>query len=290
VKRLLVLLAVMLLSSLMVLPALANDHSSDQPLTALVDMGEVPAAFLSPAGQPEGLVVDITAALAKRLGRPGYKIVDVDWSGIFAALNAKKGEFIAATTNITPDRVKVLDFTEPWMNTAQAMAINVKNKGVITGLDSLKGRTIATNTGSVSDDWLVAHQKEYGYKIDRYNHTLDALMAVQTGRDDAVIGDVSTIAYAVKDKSTMTLAFTIPTGEQYGFVCRKGDPFRNQLEAALEGLKLDGTLAAIYKKWFGVDPEPYSPVTTVYAGYGVPGMDGFQMIYHQPLFAPPTGN
>lgn len=289
-KRLLVLLAVLLVSSLMVLPTLADDHPSNQPLTAAVDMGEVPAAFLSPTGQPEGFVVDITAALAQRLGRPGYKIVDVQWSGIFAALNAEKVEFIAATTNITPDRVKVLDFTEPYMNTAQAIAINVKNKGVIKSLDDLKGRTIATNTGSVSDDWLVAHQKQYGYKIDRYDQTLDALMAVETGRDDGVIGDVSTIAYAVKDKPSTMLAFSIPTGQQYGFVCRKGDPFRNQLEAALEGLKLDGTLATIYKKWFGTDPAPFSPITTVYAGYGVPGMDGFQMIYHQPLFAPPSSN
>jgi polar amino acid transport system substrate-binding protein len=66
-------------------------------------------------------------------------------------------------------------------------------------------------------------------------------------------------------------------------------PFRNdnaalrdKLENALECMKLDGTLSKLYVKWFGVDPEPGSSTVTVYPGYGVPGMPGYDPTPHEP--------
>ena len=54
------------------------------------------------------------------------------------------------------------------------------------------------------------------------------------------------------------------------------------LENALECMKLDGALSKLYVKWFGVDPEPGSSTVTVYPGYGVPGMPGYDPTPHKP--------
>jgi polar amino acid transport system substrate-binding protein len=57
---------------------------------------------------------------------------------------------------------------------------------------------------------------------------------------------------------------------------------RNQLEDALECMKTDGTMAKLYEKWFGLPPEPGSTVTTVFPGYGAPGMPGYDPTPHKP--------
>ena len=40
-------------------------------------------------------------------------------------------------------------------------------------------------------------------------------------------------------------------------------------------MKLDGTIAAMHEKWFGIKPAPGSAAVTVFPGYGVPGMPGY---------------
>jgi len=276
--RVLVLMAV--LAMVVVVPIVAQ---SDQPLRAAVDMGYVPFAFVNENGEELGYAVDLANALAERMGRPSAEIVSVAWSGIFAALDAGRVDFIVAPTNIRPARAENMAFTEPYMDTAQLIAFNIKYAGTVTTFEDLAGLTIGVNAGSVSDDWLVDNQAAYGYKIDRYDNLLDALLAVDTGRIDGVISDYEATAYAAKDRPNVVPGLTITGDEQYGLPCQKNNTeFRNELERALEGIKLDGTLQAIHEKWFGVAPGDYSSSNLVYIGYGVPGMSGFQLIYHAP--------
>jgi len=280
-KRVIAVMMMVAVASLLALPAFADDHPSDQPLRAAVDMGFVPFAFLTETGEAAGFAVDLANALAEELGRPGAEIVDVNWSGIFAALFASKVEFIVAPTNITEARAKEMDFTEPYMDTAELIAINAKDKDKIKTLDDLEGKVIGVNTGSSGHTWLMENQERYGFKIDQYDRMPDAMMAVQVGRIDAGIGDLEAVAYYVKDKPELFGAIAVPTGQQYGLPCRKADPFRNELEQALENLKLNGTLAEVHEKWFGRPAEVGSAATLVYIGYGVFGLPGFELTYHE---------
>ena len=47
-------------------------------------------------------------------------------------------------------------------------------------------------------------------------------------------------------------------------------------------MKLDGTIAAMHEKWFGIKPAPGSAAVTVFPGYGVPGMAGYDPTEHTP--------
>ena len=42
------------------------------------------------------------------------------------------------------------------------------------------------------------------------------------------------------------------------------------------------TIAKFHEKWFGVKPAPGSAAVTVFAGYGVPGMEGYDPTEHTP--------
>jgi polar amino acid transport system substrate-binding protein len=252
------------------------DHPADQPMKAAVDMGFVPFAYLNDKGEPEGFAVDLANALAEELGRPGAEIVDVEWSGIFAALFAKKVEYIVAPTNIRKERAEQMDFTEPYMDTAELIAVNVKDKNNIKTLEDLKGKTIGVNTGSSGHAWLQDNQSKYGFQIDEYDAMPAAAQAVQVGRIDGVIGDRDAVGYYAADKKELVSAILIPTGEQYGLPLRKGDPYRDVMEDALVKLKKNGTLKRLYKKWFGDDPPKDSAVVNEFPGYGPPGMPGYK--------------
>jgi polar amino acid transport system substrate-binding protein len=252
------------------------DHPADKPMKAAVDMGFVPFAYLNDKGEPEGFAVDLAKALAEELGRPDVEIVDVEWSGIFAALFAKKVEYIVAPTNVRKERAEQMDFTEPYMDTAELIAVNVKDKNKIKTVDDLKGKTIGVNTGSSGHAWLIDNQAKYGFEIDEYDGMPAAAQAVQVGRIDGVIGDRDAVGYYAADKKELVSAVLIPTGEQYALPLRKGDPYRDVMEDALVKLKKNGTLKKLYKKWFGDDPPKDSAVVQDYAGYGTPGMPGFK--------------
>jgi polar amino acid transport system substrate-binding protein len=47
----------------------------------------------------------------------------------------------------------------------------------------------------------------------------------------------------------------IPTGERFAMMARKDHPLIEQANDAITAMKEDGTMAAIHRKWFGVDPD-----------------------------------
>ena len=79
------------------------DHPKDKPLVVGSDFGVAPWMVRGASG-PEGFGVDMINEIARRIGRPGVEIVDINFSGLFAALFSKRIEFTVNPLNITADR------------------------------------------------------------------------------------------------------------------------------------------------------------------------------------------
>lgn len=62
------------------------------------------------------------------------------------------------------------------------------------------------------------------------------------------------------------LGVAFPVGDVFvqGVAFRKGDPLRDEYNTILNGMKRDGTLAALYEKWLGAKPGPDSSTVHVY--------------------------
>lgn len=88
------------------------DHPADRPMVVGSDFGVAPWMVRGPNG-PEGFGVDLMNEIARRLGRPGVEIVDVNFSGLFAALFAKRFEFTANPLNITEERAQRMQYGSP---------------------------------------------------------------------------------------------------------------------------------------------------------------------------------
>jgi polar amino acid transport system substrate-binding protein len=262
------------------LPALSQDHPEHAPLTAALDVGFAPYAFTDSDGAINGFSQELLVALASQLGRPSAEPQDVTFSAIFAGLFSKRYEMIAAPVNATKQRAESMLFSEPYLATESAMLVRTGTSA--KSLDDLRGKAIAVNNGSGGDKEVTEWSGEYKFAVQRYNTNPDAIQALMTGRADAVYVDANVARYATTQTPGAEVAFTIPVGLNVSYFFRKDDAeFRNTVDVALECLKKNGTMAEIYKKWFGVEPAAGSPAATIYPGYGVPGFDGYDPTEHE---------
>lgn len=257
--------------------------AQEKPLIAGFDGTFAPHAMAKLGGGVEGFNIDLILEAGKRMGRK-IEIFAGEFSGLIPAMQAGKISFVGAPTTVTPERAKTLLFTEGYLNTYYAFVIPA-GKPDIASLEELKGKTIATNKGSAYDKWLQENAAKYGWKAESYGTNADAMQAVSSGRADAGLTGNTVGAYAVL-RSSKQLAMSklkVDQGLVWGAAFRKEDvALRNAVEEAFECMKLDGTIAALHEKWFGLKPEAGSAAVTVYPGYGVPGMDGYDPAPHTP--------
>jgi len=255
------------------------DHPSDKPMVVGSDFGVAPW-MVRGAGGPEGFGVDMINDIGRRLGRP-VEIVDINFSGLFAALFSKRIEFTVNPLNITADRAERMLYTEPFFATGNGFLIRAREE--MGGFEDLKGKSVAVNRGTISDTWATQNAEKFGFEVQRYETFPDTVQAVITRRAFAALNEIPTAVYAASQNKAVKVGFKDFNGRNFGYAFRlESEPYRNKVEEAIECMKMDGTLTALYKKWYGEDPAAGSAIVTVYPGYGPPGFKGHSDVQHTP--------
>src|SRR5882757_6920464 len=259
-------------------PAFAQEAA---PLKTVVDGTFAPHAMPKLGGGYEGFNIDLADEIAKRLKRKS--VIDaVQFSGIVPALQAGTYDYVAAPTTVTKERADNMLFTEGYLNTDFQFLIK-KGAPKVDKLEDLKGKIVSVNKGSAYDSWARGLEEKIGWKVESFGTQTDAVQAVLAGRADANVAGNTVIAWAVKNNPQLELSYLYSTGLVWGAPLRKySGKLRKTIENAIECMKLDGMVAKMHEKWFGVKPAPGSAAVTVFAGYGVPGMAGYDPTEHTP--------
>jgi polar amino acid transport system substrate-binding protein len=264
-----------------VLIAAAPAFAEDPPLRTAVDGTFAPHAMPSLSGGYEGFNIDLANEIAKRLHRR-ITIDAAQYSGLLPALQAGTYDFIAAPTTVTKERAENLLFTEGYLNTDFQFLIK-KGAPKVEKLEDLKGKVVSVNKGSAYDSWARDLEPKIGWKVESFGTQTDAVQAVLAGRADANVAGNTAIAWAVKNNPQLELSYYYSTGLVWAAPLRKDSTeLRREIENAIECMKLDATIAKMHKKWFGIDPQPGSAAVTVFPGYGVPNMQGYDPTEHTP--------
>ena len=255
--------------------------AQEPPLRTGVDGTFAPHAMPKLDGGVEGFNVDLANEIGKRLGRK-VEITATQFSGLLPALQAGTFDFIAAPTTVTPDRAENLLFVEGYLNTDYQFVVK-KDTPDIKSLEEFKGKTISVNKGSAYDKWARDLEEKIGWKVESYGTNTDAVQAVLAGRAFANVAGNTVSAWAVKNNPQLKLSYLHSTGLVWSAPLRKDNvALRNRIDEAIECMKMDGTIARMHEKWFGTKPQPGSAAVTVYPGYGVPGMPGYDPTEHTP--------
>lgn len=270
-KKPLLVLAVFLLAGSVAVSALAADTleavTKKGVLVAGVKDTAPPFGFLDrDTGEIVGYEVDLLQAVAKKLGVK-LQLKAVTSSNRIPELIGGKIDIIAATMSRTPDRGKLIDFSDTYLTTGQKFLVKA---GTVKTLKDLEGKKIATAKGSTSE--LVVRKAVPSAKIELFDNYLQAAFALKRGEVDAVTTDGG-ILYGMLAMAKEREKYDIPdiriSKEEYVMGVRKGD--RRLLDAVngvLQDLSTSGDGMKIFDKWMAYTKAAAPPPPPPSGGAG----------------------
>ena len=216
------------------------------------DAAYAPFESLNSKKEVVGFDAEVIQAIAKKSGIQ-VKLVNTPWEGIFEALKNGERDIVISAVTITPERKQSLDFSEPYFEAKQLIA--VANNSKISKFTDLKTLKVGVQTGTTGDEVVQKLQGKTSPNIKRYESTPLAIKELQSGGVDAVVADNGVVVNYVANNASSKLK-TIDDAtfakEFYGIAVKKGNKdLLDKLNKGLAGIKADGTYDKIYKKYFG---------------------------------------
>ncbi len=198
-------------------------------------------------GKRTGFDIDLVDAIGKTMGKK-IEWTDIDFKGLIPGIISKRFDMAASAIYITPERAKVVDFSDSYYPGGLVILVK-KDNTTIHGPDDLAGKRVSVQVGTKSVGFL----KDNYPKVDRVEVEKNEEMfsLVDTGRvDAAVTGKPAAKLYAQKNPGVKVIDKQITT-EEYGFAISKDEPgLVKAVNEALAKLKADGTYQKLVDRWF----------------------------------------
>lgn len=172
-----------------------------------------------------GIDAEIAALIAEELGLT-LKIEDMEFDSIVTAVQLGKVDLGMAGMTVTEDRLKNVAFSSTYTTAKQV--IIVPEGSEIMGPDDLADKLIGVQLGTTGDVYAV---DDYGQEhVDEYNKGNDAILALTSGKVDAVIIDYEPAKKYVAANPGLQILETEYVIEEYAIALNLGN---DALEAAV---------------------------------------------------------
>ena len=232
-------------------------------------VGSTPTSFLfSQLDETDNGIRGFDAGLWQLLTRyilgdeSKWELTQIDSTTRESVLQSDQVDAVFATYSITEERQKLISFAGPYYTSKQAVMVKAGNKD-ITGIDSLAGKTVATQSGSTGPVILAEFAPEA--VVQEFKNDTEARTALEQGRVDAYVTDYTLLLNAiVKNPGAFEIAGdTFGEEDNYGIglpLDSDGVEFVNNW---LKKIEADGTWE---KLWMislgdrtGIDTAPAAP-------------------------------
>lgn len=192
-----------------------------------------------------GIDAEIAKAIADKLGLK-LEIQDMEFNSIITAVQSGKADIGLAGMTVTDERKQSVDFSDSYATGIQSVI--VKDGSSIKSIDDLKGKKIGVQLATTGDIYA---KDDFGEEnVEEYNKGADAVMALTSGKIDAVIIDNQPAKSFVETTDGLQILDTDYVQEDYAAAIAKGnDDLLNAVNGALKELKEDGTIQKILDKY-----------------------------------------
>jgi polar amino acid transport system substrate-binding protein len=210
-----------------------------------------PFEFVDDEGNITGFDIELMDAIAEAADFE-YEFVNTRWDGIFVALASGEFDAVISAATITDEREEMVDFSDPYFNAGQRIAVRA-DETEIEEPDDLDGVRVGVQLGTTGDIWLT---DETGAEVVRYDENTLAFQALANCEVDAAVADGPTAVDIIQANPEMELKVLpgVYTDEQYGIAV---NPERQDvLEAINDGLAAvqdSGVYDEIYDEYFGTE-------------------------------------
>lgn len=217
------------------------------------DLAIPPSGMMDASMKPTGSDVETAELLAKDWG------LTIEWVQTTGAtripnLQTDKADIVISTLSVTPERAKVIDFSEPYAALESVVGglktIDVKS------WDDLKGKTIAVSRGTTQDTALTNRAKEGGgFNVARYDDDATMVTAAVTGQADFVATSATIVnQIGVKNPQRPFEPKVLITTFNLAVGVKKGEPaLMAKINEWIAANIKNGKLNAIYKKYHGAE-------------------------------------
>lgn len=229
-----------------------NKEGGNKKLVVATEATFAPFEYVE-NGEFKGFDIDIIHAIAAEQGYE-VEISNLGFDSLIPALQTNKVDCVIAGMSITPERVKAVDFTDPYFNAGLIVAVKSDNNS-IKGFEDLKGKRVAAQVGTIGADAcnkLKAEDSSTVVKI--FDGVPEAFMELEKGGIDAVVNDMLvTREYLEKEGQgkIKTVGEVFSEDDQYGIAVKKGNQeLLDMLNEGLKKIKENGEYDKIYQKYF----------------------------------------
>ncbi len=233
--------------------AAAATNSADMPqIRIATESTYKPLSFKDANGNLVGFEIDLANAMCAQ-AKLKCEIISQEWDGLIPGLQAKKYNAIMAGMSDTPERRKVITFSDPYL---MNQLVVIGKKGGDKEFGDLAGKNVAVHRSSTASEYLEKHfpkaiQKGYDSQENTY-------LDLEAGRSDYLISDSIPALYWLqsdKGKNFEVKGQPININDKIAIALRQNDPLIGQFNTALAALKANGTYDKINQKYFGTMPK-----------------------------------
>lgn len=214
-----------------------------------VKTDNTPYGFIDKNGKNAGLEIDIAKYITNELlgSQEKVEFVSVVASNRIEFLKQGKIDLVIATMTKTPEREKIIDFSEEYYSAGTGLLTH-KDSGV-KSWDNLRGKKVCGIQGSFYNKALA----EKGIQMVNFPGTAEAYKALEEKRciglaydDSALVGKLLDPSWGKNWHQPLPVIFEKP----WGMGIRKNNqPFLDAVNAAITKMEAEGFIVDGEKKW-----------------------------------------
>ncbi len=197
-----------------------------------------------------GFDTEIGEEIGKRLGVT-VNFVEGEWDGLLAGLSVGRYDVMINGIDITEERKKSYDFSNPYAYMRTAIIVN-KDNDYIKSFDDLKGYKTAN---TISSTYAQVAEK-FGAEVIAVDDLTQTFELLEQNRVDATLNAEVTYYDYVKTQNDEKIKIAALSDEAnlVGIAVKRGNKkMVDAINEILNEMKSDGTLKDLSLKYFGVD-------------------------------------
>ncbi|MBI9049041.1 MAG: transporter substrate-binding domain-containing protein [Anaerolineaceae bacterium] len=233
-------------------PLLNQSESTHKEIIRVgINSENVPWTYMQ-NGTLVGFEMDLLNEISKHMSVE-FEYVTAQQSTVVTGLLTDKWDIAGSSLLVGDKQYQNVAYADPYFDAG--LAILVRDDSKLNVFEDMLDGKFGVDTGSAADQWLQDHLEIYGeYEIHRYDSAILAFQDLQALNINGVVADSDILMYFAANHPGVKVAIQMEETTPQAFVFRQGDVLIEQFNAAQNLMKAEGTLTAIYEKWFGQSP------------------------------------
>jgi polar amino acid transport system substrate-binding protein len=230
------------------LPKLPADIANRKRLIVGVKCDTPPFGYIDVRGKNAGVDVEIAKWFARyAFGREQrLTFVCAPTAAREPLLTTGRVDLVISTFTYTADRDTRIDFSRPYFNSTGRLL--VKNSSPIQRLADIRGKRVATTSGSIYDRWMKRCFPDAGVVV--LDSVTNAVLAFNQGRADAVMFDDTSLALIAATDPSAKITEDLFLEQPYGIGIKQGNvALKRWVDARLNLMKKKDLFAPIIRTY-----------------------------------------